>query len=247
MLVTYISGSWHQWFFGGSYGSRPFVEYHALFAIGFGYLLAETARLKNRFIRSLIILLMVLFSYYNLRLIYYNIWYTSSVWAWDDFKSRLDQAGVFHFSRDTYTYVNDFENISFEPAVVKSNLRSHSRNWSAMVDSRYQYCGIYDRKIGEILDHYPGRITAKLWVNPVSFDSTNVLLVASIEDEKHYPWYYNSVPVNRFMTKTGTWTEVTMSFAVPLWLNNPGNHIKIYLWNVNRKTFFIDDICVNFE
>ncbi|MEI7724740.1 MAG: hypothetical protein WCK09_06520 [Bacteroidota bacterium] len=246
-LVTYISGSWHMWFFGGSYGSRPFVEYYALFAIGFGYLLMETVRLKNLFIRALIILCMVAFSYYNLRLIYYNIWYTSSVWAWDDFKSRLDQAGVLHFSRDSYTYINDFENISRDRAVVKTNLRSHSRNWSAILDSRNQYFGVYAHNPNGILNHYPRKVAISCWISPILSDSTGAILVASIEDEKHYPWFYTSVPVNHFHTGKGNWTEVTLSFAVPLWLNTPGSRLNIYLWNVHRKTFYLDDVRIRFE
>ena len=246
-LVTYISGSWHMWFFGGSYGSRPFVEYYALFSIGFGYILLETVRLRNLFARSLVFLIMVLFSYYNLRLIYHNIWYTGSVWAWDDFKNRLDQAGVLHFSKDTYTFINDFENISFEPALVKSNLRCHSRNQAAMVDSRYPYCDLFNRNITQILDHYPGRVMASLWVSPVSSDLTNAVVVASIEDEARHIWFYKSIPLNRSGTKAGMWSEADLSFAVPRWLNDPAYRLKIYLWNVNRKTFFIDDIRIKFE
>jgi len=246
-LVTWYSGSWHMWYFGGSFGSRPFVEYYAIFSLGFCSILAATWRVKNLFIRSLLILLMIAFSCYNLRLTYYNYWNNSSVWAWDDFKNRLDKAGILYFSRDSYTYINDFENKSDQPALEITNARSHSRNLSGLVDSRYQYCRILNRNMSGVLDHDLGRITVSLWVSPVWPDSTNAFLVASIEDEKYHPWNYKIVPVNHFRTKSGTWSEVALSFTVPPWLNDPSYWLKIYLWNVDRKTFYIDDIRVKFE
>jgi hypothetical protein len=246
-LVSYISGSWHMWFFGGSYGARPFVEYYALLSLGFGFILHGMMQLKNHFARSLAIFLMLLFSYYNLRLIYNNSWYTGSTWSWDDYKSRLNQAGILHFSKNTYTYVNDFENISFEPALVQTNIRCHSRTKSAILDSRYPFCNIYNQDITQILDHAPGLISASLWVSPVTSDSTNAVLIASIEDENHQIWFYKKMLLNQFHTKAGEWSQVTLSFAVPLWLNNPGYRVKIYLWNIHRKTFFVDDIRIKFE
>jgi len=247
LLVVYLSGSWHMWFFGGSYGSRPFVEYYALFSLGLGYLLVSVLRLRNGFIRSLMILLMVIFSYYNLRLIYHNIWYTGSVWDWDAYKSRIDQAGLAHFSRESYTYLQDFENLNFEPALEKSNLRSHSLNWSGLAGSHHLYCGIFTRKLSDIVDTYPSKVQMNLWINPVSDDSTNMLLVAAIEDEKHVPWFYQSIPVNHFKTKTGEWRKVTTSFSVPGWLKSPDYRLNIYLWNVGRRSFYLDDIRVSFE
>ncbi len=246
-LVTYISGSWHMWFFGGSYGSRPFVEYYALFTIGFCHILNETARLRNLFARLLVMVLMVIFSYYNLRLIYHPTWYTGSVWDWDSYKTRLDQAGILHFSKETYTWINDCENISFEPAVVKSNLACRSQNLSAMVDSRYEYCGIYNHPMTGILDHNVNRITATLWINPVARPLLNTVLVASVEDGSHHPWFYKRIPLNQPGSKAGGWSEVTMSFPVPLWLNEPGSRVSFYIWNLDRRTFFMDDIRIKFE
>ncbi len=246
-LVAWISGSWHMWFFGGSFGSRPFVEYDAILSLGFGFFLAETARLKNLFTRSLVLLCMIIFSYYNLKLVYHNSWYTGSVWDWDAYKNRLEDASILHFSKDSYTYINDFENISFEPAIVISNVWYHSRNISGLVDSRYEYCGVYRRGMNAILDHPAGHITAGLWVSPVGSDSTDVVLVASIEDEQHHPWFYRIMPVNRSGTKTGTWSEVRLSFAIPHWLSEPEYTLKIYLWNVHHHTFYLDDVRVKIE
>ena len=247
LLVTYMSGSWHMWFFGGSYGSRPFVEYYAILSLGFGYILTAAGRLKNLFLRSLVCLIMIVFSYYNLRLIYHNCWYTSSVWAWDDFKTRLDDAGILHFSRDTYTFINDFENVSFEPSIVKTNVACRSHNMSGMVDSRYQYSVIYHHGVTGILDHNLRSVTAGVWVNPINGDSTNAVLVACIEDEKHVPWLYKIARLNQAHTKAGAWSEVSLTFPVPMWLNEPGYRLNIYLWNQNRKTFYIDDIHIKFE
>ncbi len=246
-LVAYISGSWHMWFFGGSFGSRPFVEYYALLSLGFGTILTEIVRLRNLFVRYMVVLLLIGFSYYNLLLIHHSCWYTGSVWDWDMYESRLDQAGILNFSKESYTFINDFENDSFEPAVVRTSLLSHSRNFSAMLDNRFEFCGIYSHSMTGILAGNIRNVTAQMWIDPYVSDSTNAFLVASIEDDKHFPWLYKLVPLNSFQTKARRWNEVNMSFAVPLWLNDPGFRLKIYLRNTRKRTFLVDDIRIRFE
>jgi len=246
-LVTYISGSWHMWYFGGSYGARQFVEYYALLSLGSGFFLSEAVRLKNVFIKSLIVLLLTVFSYYNLRMIYYNYWNTSSVWAWDDFRTRLDHAGVLYFSRDNYSYIQDFENITFEPALVQENYMAHTGKLSALLDSRYLYCGIYYANIAQILDQQVCRVSGSLWVSPVTADSTDAELVVSVEDSRHFPWLRKTFPVNRCRTKAGEWSEVKFGSPVPGWLNDQVYRLNVYLHNPGRKTMFVDDIRVKVE
>lgn len=246
-LISYISGAWHMWYFGGSYGSRPFVEYYAVLSLGFGYFLVKAERIQNLFVRSVIFLSLVIFSYYNLRLANLSYWYTGSVWAWDDFRTRLDRAGVIHFSKDTYTYIQDFENISFEPALVQNNVRSHHGKLSAMVDSRYRYCSVFNQDVTGILDQGVSRIITTLWITPVYSGNADVELVVSIEDERHYPWFSKKMPAGQYLVTPGKWSEVKLACAVPSWLNEPGYRLNIYLHNLSRTTFFVDDIRIEFE
>lgn len=58
LLITYVLSCWHQWYYGGSFGSRVFIEYYALFAILLGALLQGIKRRGPRIaLNSLLIIL----------------------------------------------------------------------------------------------------------------------------------------------------------------------------------------------
>jgi hypothetical protein len=246
VLVTYVSGSWFMWFFGGSLGSRPYVEYYALFSLGLGYLLMVVHRIKNWFSRSLIYLSIIIFIWVNLKFTHYNPWNTSSVWAWDDFRERLDKAGILHFTRETYTYIQDFENVSVEPSLTVTSAQSHSLNYSALVDSRYQKCNLYDHWMTGILGREIRQVAVSVWVRPV-YRSISGEVVATIEDDKGNVWLKKNVVFNQNPDGGDGWSEVALSFEVPRWLNGPENRLKVFIRNEKKQTFYVDDVRIGFE
>jgi len=245
--VTYISASWHMWYFGSSLGSRPFVEYYAVFAPGFAFVAEMVFRRRSILIRSLFLLVMVACSYYNLRLTYSSYWYTGSVWDWDEFRNRLEMAGIVDFSRKRYTFVNDFENISFDPAVVQSELRCRSRGRSCLLDSRYPGLELFSRNMCRITDNPPWKVSASLWISPFTPDPTGAMLVAVITDNRGQACFSDTVPVGRFPVRAGTWTEIRQSFSVPPWLRSPEYFLKLSLLNPRHRTFFVDDVRMEFQ
>ncbi len=247
LLVTYMAGSWHMWFFGGSFGARPFIEYYTLLSVGLGWLLTAAFRHPNHLYRAMLILALAAFTGFNLRMIHHNYWYNGSTWDWQEYRNRLEKAGIVNFSHDTYTYINDFENLPSDPSLTQTNLRVHSRTQAAVTDNRWSYTGLFDRHLPGILDHPVTRIEASVWINPVWRDSTGAVLVASVEDDARTPRFYRNVPVNRFGTRAGEWTRVTLSFDLPRWLDDPSGRLKIYLWNRERRTVYIDDVRIKLE
>jgi hypothetical protein len=242
-LVTWITGSWHMWYFGGSYGSRPYVEYYAILSLGLGYLLFRLKLVKNWFAISMIALTFMVFIWYNQRLIRYNYWNTSSVWAWDDFKARLGIAGVIHFPRDKYTYINDFENISFEPALVPVKFQSHSMFTSALFDSRHCDCTLYDSPMTVILDQEVQKVSVSLWTRPV-YGSFSAQLVAEIVDDQGHVWVTKKAGLKGNLSDENGWSETSFSFPVPEWLTNPEYRLKIRIENSGKRTFYLDDVRV---
>ena len=55
LFMSLVFASWVSWFFGGSFGMRPFVEFYTLFSLPFGYFSAWMLSRRNLFIRSLFI------------------------------------------------------------------------------------------------------------------------------------------------------------------------------------------------
>jgi hypothetical protein len=46
ILITYVLSSWHQWYYGGSFSSRVYVEYLPYFALGLALFLNHFNKLK---------------------------------------------------------------------------------------------------------------------------------------------------------------------------------------------------------
>ena len=242
-LVVWISGSWHLWFFGGSFGARPFVEYYTLFSLGLCFFLAGIIRIKNLFAVSVVALTFTACSWYNLRLLYHNYWNTSSVWAWDDFSQRLGEAGILHLPKTSYRWIQDFENISFEPSFCVTDFQSHSMKKSAFVDGRYPKSVIYRHPMQDIVDGDIKTITVSLWTRPL-YDSFASKVTARITDENGHVWLNREVNIHGDLSTSHDWTETAFSLTVPQWMNGQEYQLEIFLTNPGKRTYYIDDVVV---
>lgn len=88
IFLSYLFSSWWSWFFGGSYGSRPFVEFYALFSLPFCYCIEYI--MKNKLRTYLFGSLIILCIGWNLKLVYsYDcVWY-GGYWDWQGFIKLL--------------------------------------------------------------------------------------------------------------------------------------------------------------
>lgn len=247
LINTYIIGSWHAWFFGGSFGSRPFAEFFALFALAFGYMLNGIFGIRNLFLRSTLVLLLLLTVLYNQRLVYNPWWNTSSTWAWDDFRDLLDIKNILHSEKKTYTWVQDFENISFDPSVQKTQLNYRSETRSCLVTRDHEFACHYEHGMGPFLDQKVKQIKMECWIDPYLRDSCGGLMVSMIVNENGEPFLYKAISLDENASGRTLWHPVTTGISVPAWLNDPGYKFVFYLWNKKKTDFMVDDIRIRFE
>jgi len=246
LLISYIFASWYCWFFGGSFGCRPMVEFYALFALPFGYLLTLVSRNKNLYIRSLTIVFIIASSYYTLKLTYLNFWNTASTWAWNDYLLRLDQCHLYHDQGRSFTYVDDFEN----PAQVKvypTNERYHSATVGAYVnDWAENYCA-FSRILKTILPRPTRKVTASIWVYRPEKIKTGTQFACLICDGNYNLMYSRTLPLDNLIRKPGEWTKISETIKIPWWIDQ-SNSISFVVKNPGRKyTLFFDDLYLKFE
>jgi len=247
LLITYIFASWCVWYFGGSFGYRPFVEYYSLLALPLGYFLTSMKAMKNLFIRSMLIIFIIISSYYNLRLTYNPPWIPYSTWAWDDFFIYLDNAGVHHYSSDTYTYIQDFENFGSVDQQYPQTECVHSPGIGGYVNEDIPVNGYYFRRLDDALHAPTKRIEASLWVNAGKKKKTGAVFVGEIKDGKGNFLYRKEVKLDDFIKYPKTWYKVTSTYEIPEWIDQSDN-ICFYVWNKEGKPItYIDDIMLRFE
>jgi hypothetical protein len=92
ILITYVFSSWHNWWYGGSFSSRVYVDYLIIFAISFGMLLHQAAKKFRVTIITISILLTLLcqFQTYQYR---YNIIH------WESMTKELYWQSFFQFEK----------------------------------------------------------------------------------------------------------------------------------------------------
>lgn len=66
VATTYVFASWCFWWFGGSFGSRPFIDYYAIFAIPLAAMIDLLLKQKRKLIQGISIAIIVFFIFLNL-------------------------------------------------------------------------------------------------------------------------------------------------------------------------------------
>lgn len=81
LLLIYSSASWWSWSFGCGFAARNFVEYYVLLSFPLAYLIQQP---KQKSVEFLFYFLLILFSLYNLKMIYSfgGCWFGEDNWDW---------------------------------------------------------------------------------------------------------------------------------------------------------------------
>jgi hypothetical protein len=253
LFLSYLFASWLTWFFGGSMGMRPFVEYYSILALPFGYSLDWVVKRRNLLVQSLFLFIIVAFSWYNLRLAYHYNCFPGSVWSWDDYRIYLSDAGIQHSGRTTYTYINDFENNTFPDDIPRISRPVHSRTLSSFMNETMEFGVNYSRRFDQIISVKLSEATACLYVKTDQAIPAGALLVCSIEDTAGKLLYYKTVTFEGGITegKKGVreggegWKKVSGVFHFPEWIPSAST-ISFYVWNVRRSKFYVDDLVIKF-
>lgn len=246
-LISYIFSSWHSWYYGGGYGSRPFIDFYPLLAIPFGFSLAYFRRRKNLFIRTGIGFLIVASVYYNNRMMYLGSnTFEGSTWSWDDFLPKLNAAKLYKYQKTSYTFIQDFENHIYFTPEPDTRECVHSHSLATFFDSTMEINCKYTWRLEEILVKPVRRADVTIWINPVKNDKTGASLVYSIEDEIHIPHFSGTCNFDDFITRSGQWNKIHTIIDIP---DRIDQYCKITFYILNRKKtkFFVDDMKIIFD
>jgi hypothetical protein len=246
LFISLVFASWHTWFFGGSFGSRPFIEFYAILGLPFGYFLRWLLDRKNLFVRSVFILVMIAFTYYNLRLTWHYNFFPGSVWSWDDYRVYISDAGLQHYYKNTYTYKNDFENNTLPDDIPRIKYPVHSQTLSTCLDENMEFNAKYSRQFDQIISGLPSRAAVSIWIRPEKQMRTGGLFVCSIEDINRENIFYQAINFDRFIKKSGEWTKAEEVIHFPEWIP-PSSTVSFYIWNPGRTKFYADDITIKFQ
>ena len=246
LFISLVFASWHTWFFGGSFGSRPFIDFYAILSLPFGYFIRWFLDQKNLFTQSVFFLLMIVFTYYNLMLTWHYTFFPGSVWSWDDYRIHLSDSGIQRFYKTTYTYKNDFENDILPNEIPRIKSPVHSQTLATFMDETMEFNAKTSWQFDQILLKLPSSADVSIWIRPETRAMTGACFVCSVEDINMKNIFYQTIKLDSFKLKTGQWSKAEEIIHFPEWIP-PSSIISFYLWNMQRTKFYADDITIKFQ
>jgi hypothetical protein len=262
-VLIYMFSSWWNWFYGDSFGMRPMVDFTVVYILFIALYLKYLKNDIKSFYLSLILLfigLNLVQSYQYARGIIHpdsmNREAYLSVFLKTDSKHIGSISGGHEYYYGTmnenpfYKEFNDFEKdydnwaklwnpeVGIKFSGKKSvrlnakNIYSPSLSWTipdSLMGSRNLYVKI-ETQIFEMEQN-----AAK-----------NALFIMDIKNNDGKTVFYKKTKLKQIPNKlTNRWFEASTGIKLPH-LNNNHNLVKIYIWNVKKKEFIIDDLDVNF-
>lgn len=244
-MVVYIFASWYCWHFGGSFGSRPLVEYYALLSIPLGYFLMKIPAISNLFTRSVILLFIILCIIYNLKMTYNYRWVTFTTWSWDDYLRNVQAAGLYHDPGNTYTYFNDFENSGMIPMYADYKTY-YSPSRGGFLDAMVRENGLFQNHLSLILKKPVEKIGVKMMINRPGEENTGVIYTCRITDGNQRILFSKTYQLDDYAVKAGQWYSMNETLYIPEWIDQ-NCLITFVVQDPLGKGIYIDDQILVFE
>jgi hypothetical protein len=245
-LISYIFASWVRWYFGCSFGQRSYVEYYAIFAIPFGYVLRDSLRIRSLLVKIPAVILLVCFSYYNgMMMLKFDQCFFGSTWDWVQFGKQLERAHIIPLSNNNPSFENDMENRALPYPCTISDSVFVSGMYAARITHDKEYTDIYTVPLSEFGDRPPRKIRVTFWALNPGTGMNEALAVCSI-DKKDINILLQSQPLAPVFTQKKRWQQINLCFVLPEKLGHDPV-INVYFWNPKGSTFFVDDLKVVFD
>jgi hypothetical protein len=260
VLLFFVLSSWWNWFFGDSFGMRSLVDYYSLFAIPIGYIFVQIInRLKRILFVALLFMPFVFLNLFQTYQYYAGIIHPDSMTKdkyWYVFLksdktyrnvlgsfpepvySGMDETPMFH-------YFNDMEgpsNLWTSNGVQPSQAAFSGRYLSEMSQSN-----IYSPTLileGEQLIHTPKElyVHVNLMFRELEPNAAlDALMVYAATDVDNQMIFYKTFRLKQMPdSRMHQWRNSTFGFKVPAWNGNL-KQVKIYVWNLKKGLFQLDD------
>lgn len=218
IAITYLTASWHQPYFGCSFGSRNFTDYSGVFALPAGLLM--NAVFRSKIMIRVITILFIIASILLCQKLFltFNKCYSGDYWEWKEYKRM-----VTHLPYQEKSKFTGLENksLQFNSSVTLSP--NFEIILSDLSNTGFRNVVIkMDVKTNENID--------------------DIYLVSSLM-EKDSMISYKAFDIADFLNKKDNWQKIRIPFHLPLH-SNTDSRIVYYIWNKGRGNFQIDNLYI---
>jgi hypothetical protein len=248
LALSYLFASWEQWYYGGSFGWRPMVEYYTLFSIPLGIFLQTIFTRGNRWLAIPVMALSGFFLFYNLSLTYRHICFEGSTWSWNEYRRQLANAGMVKPGMNKYTWINDFENHTFSPEIPLTREYSHSGQFAAQISHDTEKMSLLVIPLAYTgLQKPVQRIKTSLNLLVPSTCQNDIKIEIRILESGGDTLYGIARNIDLSALSPCQWKKIVHWFFFPKEINGKKKILSFNLINTGRIDCYLDDVRLNFE
>lgn len=260
-VLIYIMSCWHQWFYGGSFGFRPMIDFFSLFTV----LLLFSMNLFKKFLLKITFVLTCFFMLYVNQVQGYQ--YRTFILHWDKM-SKYKYWKVFLKTEEKWmgyvwsnpepvevggtpvlTYTNDFENPSASwdgRSIIQVGKEAHSGTTvTALSDTSTYSNTLFINKNSKELIAGPKAVTAFGYIkaqNDSVFDE--IYFTITYNNINGETYYYRDRPIDNYTENKNGWRKFEIGAYLDK-LRSDSDVVKIYFWNPKNRKVWIDDVSIN--
>lgn len=259
IVLLYIFSSWWNWFYGDGFGMRPMVDFYALFAL----VIAIWIEHLKKWQRILILILALPLTALNLVQTYqYNKGIihvdsmTKEAYSYTflktdpKYRNVVGDADEFYYGTLSYEPLvssrNNFETAveGWSPAISVDTLHFYSPKHSMKMNRDVEFSSSYSFEVNSQVQNRRTYIILKAFCFEPTVDAAlGVLFVVSIRDSSNRLKFYKAFRLKRLPDeRVNKWYSSHIGFKLPKLTT--GDKVKTYIWNKQKKNFFIDDMQV---
>ncbi|MDF1672592.1 MAG: hypothetical protein P1U41_03755 [Vicingaceae bacterium] len=245
IVLTYFISSWWMWYYGPSFSQRPFVEFYGLICIVLAILLNT---ISNKMVKSILIISLSLFTILNLVQSY-------------QFQKSIISSWNMNYEKYKYTFLktgdeyikclggnNDIWPYKSNPELIfnKTLDFNHNKTDTFCDYSNQEFKATISIPASDNLMTTRG-LFAKISLDRYELEYNsckNALVIIQFSDSEKNKYHYYKIRINEVPdSATKSWENYTYNVELPK-IQNLSDEIKIYIWNKEKKPFYIDNFSI---
>lgn len=143
----------------------------------------------------------------------------------------------------THSYSSDMEYEKWTGAASLVSDMAHSGKFSCRVDSLNPYSFGFVENLKNINDTILPYTNISVWVNYPATGIKSNLVISIDSSGKNIFWL--GIPLKDSITVANQWKEIKATVTLPENVM-PDNKIVVYVWSEDKRSFYIDDLKVEF-
>ncbi len=255
-LLVYLISSWWNWYYGPSFGQRPFVEFYGLSALLIAFALQFISKKRNKIVLISFIAVCVFvnliqtYQYHSAIISSWDMNYNKYAYTFlrtgEEYKNCLGGNNdllpykpkknvVFEESYDFESIINglEFGNTKKEETEHKTVLDYSDTEFNLALTIPVNKEFVTEKGV---------YIIANMKKKDLEISRLNeALLVIEISDAEGNKYRYGTIPINDIPpVVTNKWLRHEFSIEIQE-VRNATDIIKIYIWNKEKQPFLVDD------